>query len=129
MVKQFKETYLRRVFFSFITRFLKLKWMRGRVNLYPYPLPILLIFKKYIFQKKGGHLVLWDFWYYHKWLFWKFHWNSSTHSEDVNISFFSINYFHEFFGFLDISFLKKILMASEYDGWHQHFFLHSTCFK
>ena len=41
--------------------------------------------------------------------------SSSTLSEDMKIFSVNINYFHQFFGFFDISFVTKKLMTSAYN--------------
>ena len=49
-----------------------------------------------------------DFWYYfNSHLSWKFHWNFSSCSEDMKIFSLNINYFHQFFGFFNISLLQR----------------------
>ena len=44
--------------------------------------------------------------------FWKFHWNSSSLSEDMKIFSFNINYFHQFFWVFCHLLVTKKLMTS-----------------
>ena len=51
---------------------------------------------------------LWFFQICHKPRFsWKFHWKSSSRSEDTKTFPFNVNYFHLFFGIFDISLLQR----------------------
>ena len=53
-------------------------------------------------------LVFCDLQFYHKSHFsWKFHWNFSSRLKDMKIFSVNMNYFHQFFGFFDISLLQK----------------------
>ena len=70
--------------------------------------PLLWFFQKFTFQSKSEVLFLW----YISHVSWKFHWNSSSYSEDMKIFFLKISYFHQYLGFFGVSLLKKL--------WHQY---------
>ena len=56
---------------------------------------------------------------------WKFHWNSTSRSEDMETFFDNISYFHQFLSIFWIFrhfLITKKLMTSGYNRWCQHFF-------
>ena len=56
---------------------------------------------------------------------WKFHWNSTSCSADMETFFDNISYFHRFLSFFWIFWhflVTKKLMASAYNRWCQYFF-------
>ena len=77
---------------------------------------LLSVFPKVYLIKSGwspGFLWLLIFSSVTSHLSWKFHWNSSSRSEDMKIFFVNINYFHQFFGCCNISMLYYVTIYDD----------------
>ena len=100
---------------------------QGDVNLTP---PTMVIPKMYLLERKRSpffvsFIINSFFEYYQKsHLSWKFHLNSSSRSDDMNIFSVNINGFDQFFNFFWHFFATKKLMTSTVDA--TIFFLLST---
>ena len=70
--------------------------------------PTLWFFQKCIFQREEVLLLFCDFYYHKPHLSWKFHWNSSSRSEDMKVSFFNIK------GLRACNFIRKKLQRRHF---------------
>ena len=103
----YKKCLHKQMYFHFNRLFfnpLKAWWEGGSIR------SSLWFFLKCIFQRerermKSGLFVTFNHYKLH--LSWRFHWNCSSCLEDMKIFSTNISYFHQFFGFFDISLLQR----------------------